>query len=402
MRGISLLGTPKVTSTDGDVPRFRSQRTIAMLAYLVAERRTITRERLATLFWPDDQPQKAKGKLRRELYNLAQMLPGCWQTDRVKVRFEPSAETSVDLDLIRQHEQAEDWLAAADLLRGDFLEGIVVDDNLEFETWLLGEQERWRQRAETILTRVIDLHIQRADNAAALDSARKLLQLTPWEEEAHRQLMRLLAWTGRRGAALRQFERCREALADELGVEPSEKTIRLFEQIKNGELESPPAASGYQIPSGTVTLLFTDMVSSSTLWESFPQLMPETLARHDALLREAAAAPNGYVFKQVGDGLCVAFQEAAAALQAAVESQRALLAESWGEVGPLRVRMAIHSGDVAQRHGDYFGMVVNQVARLVTVAGGGAWAQNTGYISRSAALIGGARLPGCWLAGRRL
>ena len=156
MREVRLLGTAKVESPDGDVPHFRSQRTIALLAYLVAERRTITRSHLAAFFWPDDRPRKAKGNLRRELHNLTQVLPDSWEIDRVKVRFTPSAETIIDLDEIRQHNKVEDWRTAADLLRGDFLEGITIDDNLEFETRLLGEQERWRQRCTIILTKLLD------------------------------------------------------------------------------------------------------------------------------------------------------------------------------------------------------------------------------------------------------
>ncbi len=75
MREIRLLGTVKVECTDGPVPHFRSQRTIALLGYLAAERRTITRGHLAALFWPDDASKNAKGNLRCELHNLAQILP---------------------------------------------------------------------------------------------------------------------------------------------------------------------------------------------------------------------------------------------------------------------------------------------------------------------------------------
>ncbi|MGD2049005.1 MAG: adenylate/guanylate cyclase domain-containing protein, partial [Chloroflexota bacterium] len=170
---------------------------------------------------------------------------------------------------------------------------------------------------------------------------------------------------------LKQFEACQVALEEELGVGPAGETIALYEKIQSGELKVPPAGPPRAIPSGTVTFLFTDMVSSTTLWEVFPRDMPEALARHDALLEQAAVSHHGYVFKRVGDGLCIAFQSAADALLAAVEGQRALLAEAWGEIGPLRVRMAIHSGVVDEREEDYFGMAVNQVARLTAVAGGG-------------------------------
>ena len=66
-------------------------------------------------------------------------------------------------------------------MRGDFLEGLYLDDNLAFETWLLGERERWRQRAETVLTRLVEWHTRQANYPAALEGARKLLATDPLE-----------------------------------------------------------------------------------------------------------------------------------------------------------------------------------------------------------------------------
>jgi len=245
MREIWLLGTPQVESTNGNVPRFRSQRTIALLAYLVAERRTITRDRLAALFWLDDPPPKARGKLRRELHNLAQILPGCWEIDRVKVRFRPSAETTVDLDKIRQYIKTEDWRAAADLLRGEFLEGITIDDNLELETWLLGEQERWRQRSTVILNNLVDDLTQKRDLQEALLYGHRLLQLSPWDESAHYRIMQLLAQSGQPQAALKQFESYQRYVVKYLDVSPSARMLDLVQQIKfeiNAPVNNLPAS----------------------------------------------------------------------------------------------------------------------------------------------------------------
>src|SRR6266536_2029100 len=97
-------------------------------------------------------------------------------------------------------------------------------------------------------------------------------------------------------------------------------------------------------PTGTVTLLFTDIEGSTKRWEQYPQAMGAAVARHDVLLRLAIEAHNGYVFKTVGDAFCAAFPTAHDALQAALDAQRATLAEEWGQVGPIRVRMALHTG----------------------------------------------------------
>jgi predicted ATPase/class 3 adenylate cyclase/Tfp pilus assembly protein PilF len=124
-------------------------------------------------------------------------------------------------------------------------------------------------------------------------------------------------------------------------------------------------------PSGTVTFLFTDIEGSTTRWEQHKQVMRQSLARHDAILREAIAAHEGYVFKTVGDALCAAFAYPAAAVAAALDAQRAFHTEAWGAPGPLRVRMALHTGLVEAQAGDYHGLPLSRVARLLAVGHGG-------------------------------
>ena len=118
------------------------------------------------------------------------------------------------------------------------------------------------------------------------------------------------------------------------------------------------------LPTGTVTFLFTDIEGSTKLWEAHPEAMRVALARHDALLREAIVNANGYVFKTVGDAFCAAFASAPEAVAAALAVQLALHTEPWPEATPIRVRMALHTGAVESRDGDYFGPPVNRVARL--------------------------------------
>jgi predicted ATPase/class 3 adenylate cyclase/Tfp pilus assembly protein PilF len=124
-------------------------------------------------------------------------------------------------------------------------------------------------------------------------------------------------------------------------------------------------------PTGTVTFLFTDIEGSTRMWERNPKAMQVALARHDELLRRAIEEHGGYVFKTVGDAFCCAFRTAPDALEAALEAQRLLLEERWGESDPLRVRMALHMGTAEERDGDYFGPPVNRVARLMSAAHGG-------------------------------
>ena len=128
------------------------------------------------------------------------------------------------------------------------------------------------------------------------------------------------------------------------------------------------------IPVGTVTFLFTDLEGSTRSWEQQGPAMSKALARHDAIVRSACAGNNGYVFKTLGDAFCVAFGAAHVALAAAIDLQLGLLAEDWKSMGmsaPLSLRLALHTGPVETRDGDYFGQTLNRTSRLLATAHGG-------------------------------
>jgi class 3 adenylate cyclase len=124
-------------------------------------------------------------------------------------------------------------------------------------------------------------------------------------------------------------------------------------------------------PSGTVTLLFTDVEGSTRLWDAERDAMAAALRRHDEILRDAIEQAGGYVFKTVGDSFCAAFSAARAGLDAALAAQRNLAAQSWPTSRPIVVRMGLHAGVCEERDGDYFGPAVNRAARLLAVASGG-------------------------------
>jgi predicted ATPase/class 3 adenylate cyclase len=123
-------------------------------------------------------------------------------------------------------------------------------------------------------------------------------------------------------------------------------------------------------PTGTLTFLFTDIEGSTRLWDQSPGMMQTALARHDAILRNAIESSGGFVFKTVGDAFHAAFPTAAAALAAALAAQEQLLNQDWGDLGPVRVRMALDTGAAEARDGDYFGPVLNRLARIRDTAHG--------------------------------
>jgi Adenylate and Guanylate cyclase catalytic domain len=115
-----------------------------------------------------------------------------------------------------------------------------------------------------------------------------------------------------------------------------------------------------------VTFLFSDLVDSTLLWEQRERDMAGAVARHDLILGEVVSRNAGAVVKFQGDGLMAVFDDADAAVRAAVDGQRALGAEDWSV--PLGVRMGLCTGTARASKGDYHGQVVNRAARTASAA----------------------------------
>src|SRR5688500_6371618 len=126
------------------------------------------------------------------------------------------------------------------------------------------------------------------------------------------------------------------------------------------------------LPSGTVTFLFTDIAGSTALWERDRTAMQTAVDRHLTLLDAAIASHHGIHFNTVGDAVQAAFPTAPDAVAAALDAQRTLFNESWPEgIGPLRVRMALHTAAATPQDGDYLAPGLNRLARLLAAAHGG-------------------------------
>src|SRR5512141_33519 len=125
-------------------------------------------------------------------------------------------------------------------------------------------------------------------------------------------------------------------------------------------------------PTGTVTFLFTDIEGSTRLWQQKPDAMSVAHARHNEILKTIIESNDGYVFQVIGDAFCAAFHTARDALCAALESQKAVYHENWGEA-VIKVRMGIHTGEAElQKGGDYRGfLTMSRLQRLMSAAHGG-------------------------------
>jgi WD40 repeat protein/DNA-binding SARP family transcriptional activator len=242
---------------------FATDKARALLAYLVVEAdQPHRRETLAGLLWPDYPEKSARTSLRSALANLRQVIgdrdadPPYLYISRQTIQFNREADAWSDVATFAgnletglspyqpAHEGTTDRLAkAVELYQGHFLEGLSVADSPAFEEWALLTREQLQRHMLTALQVLVDHHEQNGDLQRALDLARRGLEIDPWREGARGQLMRLLALSGQRAAALAQYESYSGLLATELGVEPSAALQVAYESLLKGELPPAPAAS---------------------------------------------------------------------------------------------------------------------------------------------------------------
>ena len=171
-------------------------------------------------------------------------------------------------------------------------------------------------------------------------------------------------------ATPRELERL---LADDLAVVLSESFRSAAEGKAPRRSPAGPGEPGEaELPAGTVTFAVTDIEGSARLWETEPAAMARALVLHNATLHAAFGHHGGVVFSTMGDEMAVAFSSAAGAVRASVEAQRALMAAPWpAETGMLKVRMGLHTDEVALSDGQYASGPLRRCARLMAAAHGG-------------------------------
>jgi len=254
---LHLLG-PFQALLDGiSITTFETHKVRALLAYLAVEAdRPHARDELIGLLWPDQPDPAARASLRQALANLRKAIG-----DRTaetpflditpdSIQFQHASDVEIDVviftELIaacRSHTHrrlaacrscAQRLQQAVELYRGDFLAQRVQLDSEVLEEWALLKHERLHHMALEALYALAEYHDRRGEHDREQHYALRQLELDPWREEAQRQLMRALACSGQRSAALAQYEACRRVLKVELGVEPVPETIRLYERICDG------------------------------------------------------------------------------------------------------------------------------------------------------------------------
>ena len=257
---LSLLGEPEMR-LDGDIiENLDSEKARALLFYITVEAdRPHRRAELAELFWPNkpegygrNSLKQAFAILRRALRDRGLEEPLLLTSNRdVHLNADSSywvdtAEFKNTIEAIDNHAHqsldtcdacAEKLTKAANLYRGEFLAGFYFPDCQEVNEWILVNREAYQRMMSDVLRYLISYHEQRKEYKQACEYGERLITLEPWSESSHRTLMRLLAMSGKRSAALKQYHDCVEILDNELGVNPTSETIELFEKIKEWGLK---------------------------------------------------------------------------------------------------------------------------------------------------------------------
>ncbi len=246
---VNILGGFQARLSSGKPLDIAARKTRALLAFLALPAgREHSRDKLMSLLWSDRSNEQARNSLRQALTELGRTL-GAGETSllvkgRDTLALDPQA-VEVDAVLFEQlvpSDIIDDLRRAAALYAGDLLDGFGIRDPM-FEGWLADERQRYRELAISVLKKLVD----RETGADALAAGQRLLALDPLQEEGHRLLMRLYAEAGETGAALRQYETCRETLKSELGVGPSVETEALHRHIRD------QSAEGKQGPASALT-----------------------------------------------------------------------------------------------------------------------------------------------------
>jgi DNA-binding SARP family transcriptional activator/predicted ATPase len=313
---LRFLGPVQIEWEGKPMRGFRSRKALALLGYLATQDQPVPRECLADLFWEGKTETRGRANLSWILNRISGLLPGCLQAERHTVEFQQTGRYRLDTDIFADLEAQGDLIslaAAVELYRGEFLEGLYLDGCLEFELWLVKERERWHRRVARVLEQLVTQHSERGEYEQGLGYAQRLLDIEPWREKTYQQLMRLLAYTGQRSVALAQYETCCRVLAEELNVEPAAETTRLYEQIRDGQLEIPVASPAH------FPLPYFLLGEEKPLDRPVFVARQEELAQLDGFLDRALAGQGQVVFVigDAGQGKTALIQEFTRRAQAA-------------------------------------------------------------------------------------
>ena len=295
-----FLGPPRI-ETDGAPIKMDNRKTTALLAYLAVTGERHRRDSLLNLLWPDYDQTRARNVLRQNLYALNKALAGdCLDVDRETIRLNPNADIWLDVDEFHNylsecrthgHPSTEvcpncikPLTKAVELYQDEFLKGFSLQDSVNFDDWQFSQAHSLHSEMVNALERLVACLSQQGQFEEAIAHCQRWLELDRTNEAAHRHLMESCARTGRRAAALRQYEECVKVLKNELATSPQEETTKLYEAIKENAFslkrevkvtEVPPLKS-LDIPKHNLPVQLTSFIGREREIEEVKQLLNTT------------------------------------------------------------------------------------------------------------------------------
>ena len=249
---IALFGPPQIKRGNEQI-NIQRRKDLALLIYLLVTLQPHRRDTLATLLWEDQSQAEARSNLRKSLSRLKSILGEnllLTLQDQVQVNLNYPIDMDISkfnlrIQQFHKHEHSSNGAGralcddcqkaleeAASIYQADFLAGFSISDSLVFEEWQFFQAESLRKQLAEILEQLARFYANREEYKTAILYCRRWVALDRLNEPAQRQLISLYALSGQRAAAIRQFEECKRILKEELGAEPEEETIQLFQDLQ--------------------------------------------------------------------------------------------------------------------------------------------------------------------------
>jgi predicted ATPase/DNA-binding SARP family transcriptional activator len=378
-----LLGPLEVRREDETLALGGAKQRALLAILLLHANRVVARERLAELLWSEDPPPTAEHVIEVYVSQLRRVLEPDGAPYTVLVR-KPSGyvlqvapgdtDASQFEKLVEGARSLTPAEASAQLSRAlDMWRGPALAD-FAGESFALGEAARLNELHLHAREERIDAELALGRHDKLIGELQGLVEENPLRERLCGQLMLALYRAGRQAEASDVYQRTRERLVDELGMEPGPELQSLLKRIlqqETGLAAAPPEAVG-ALPSGTMTFLLTDLEGSTRRWDRNPSAMRNAMAMHDEILGRAVHDHRGVQVEsgREGDSILAVFVRASDALACAISIQQEMSRQEWPSGGDLHLRVAIHSGEAELRGGHYYGPAVYRCARLLATAHG--------------------------------
>ena len=379
----AVLGPLEVAGPGGVVAVGGPKERALLVALVLRANAVVPTTQLMTDLWGDDPPRSAPKTIQTYVSHVRRALP-----DVAIETVGAGYRLTVDLDCI-DAVRFERLAAAghAALESGDHAGAIRSltdafalwrgDPLAEFDdaAFAAGEATRLNELRLGAIEDRVEAGLAQGEARQLVGELQRLVRAHPLRERLWGQLMLALYRSGRQADALAVYQQARRHLVEEAGVEPGEE-LRALERAL---LEQDPALGGAPITQPapqatiTVTVVLTDIEGSTRLWELDAGRMATTVAELERTIASTVAEHHGTLVKSKGEGDSTfsVFGRASDALRAAVAFQRANADRRGPGDEPVRVRVALHTGEVEHRDGDYFGRAVNRAARLRSLGTGG-------------------------------